>query len=515
MTRKLLLTLLVAAVAVPAGPVGAGAGETVMLTWEDAIGIALERSYTVKSYQASLLSMQHSFDYYKAMFKPRIDFSMFAPTLDESVAPIQQPNGLPVYNSVGQLRYGSNLKFTYMLPTGGNLALSSRLYRENIKTVLALQNYRTLTNDQAFSSLSLSFEQPIFTDNTLKENLDEAQYRYERMSSQFTRAQMNIIYDVTEGFYRLYRATRGVDIAREKLKHSEEAYRIATLKYESGRIAEGDVLIAEIAMSQNRASLLEYEGALQREMDRFRQLIGIGSDIEIGIVTNLAYDIFEIDPDKAMEEALKNRLEIGEADLQIRLQEIEVDRAGRVREFKGSVSAYYDLTGVSTLGTGTTGELFDSSFDNFIERPPNRGISLTFSYPVFDWGRGKSRVQQETVDLRKAELDRENLIRDIENGVRDTTRRVTESLNRLQIHEKNQDVARRSLDISTLRFENGDITSQDLAQVQERLAETQLQYLDAFIAYQLALNDLKRKTLWDFKNNRSYVIENEFKERVQ
>ena len=41
---------------------------------------------------------------------------------------------------------------------------------------------------------------------------------------------------------------------------------------------------------------------------------------------------------------------------------------------------------------------------------------------------------------------------------------------------------------------------------QERLAETQLQYLNAFITYQLSVNDLKRKTLWDFKNNRSYLI---------
>ena len=61
------------------------------------------------------------------------------------------------------------------------------------------------------------------------------------------------------------------------------------------------------------------------------------------------------------------------------------------------------------------------------------------------------------------------------------------------------------LEISRMRFENGDITSQDLAREQERLADSQITYLDAFISYQLSIADLKRISMWDFKNNRSYL----------
>ena len=300
-----------------------------------------------------------------------------------------------------------------MLPTGGNLALSSQLYRENIKTVLANQDYKSLTSDQAYSSLSVSFEQPIFTDNTLMEDLDEAQYLYDKSSSEFTRVQLDIIYRVTEGFYSLYRATREVEIAHERLKNSEESYRIATLKHESGRISEGDVLIAEIEMSRNRSSLLEYEGTFERERDEFTQLIGLDEDTDIDIVTNLTYETFDIDLDMAVSEALKSRLELREIELRMKLSRIEINRAERIREFKGSISAYYDMTGVSTDTNGGTRDLFDSSFENFVDRPPNRGITFTFSYPVFDWGRGKSRVEQKTVDLRRTELERENLKRDI------------------------------------------------------------------------------------------------------
>jgi outer membrane protein len=488
------------------------AQEVRTLSYDEAVAIALNRSYNVKSFQANLAAMEHSYDYYRAMFKPRIDLGMFAPSLSENVSPIQRTDGLPVYNSTGIMQMGGDLTFTYMLPTGGNLALSTQLYRENLKTVLAMQNYRELKSDQAYSSVSLSFSQPIFTDNTLRENLDEAKFRYEKTASQFTRRQMDIVYTVTQGFYSLYRAIRAVEIAQEKLHNSEEASRIAQLMFDSGRIPEGDVLIAEIEQSRNMAALLETEGMLEREKDEFRQLIGLDTEEDFGIVTDLGYETFGIDLDTAVSAALENRMELREARLEIELQNISVDRAERQQEFKGEISAYYDLTGVSTLDSGRTRDLVESSFDNFTDRPPNRGIKLTFSYPVFDWGRGRARVSQETVTLRERQLSEENTTRTIVREVKDVVRRVEETRNRLDIHVKNQQVAQRSYEISRMRFENGDITSQDLSREQERLSDSQLEYLDAFIAYQLAVNDLKRKTIWDFKNNQSYLIDQQILE---
>lgn len=483
-----------------------------ILTYDEAVQIALNKSYTVKSYHENLIAMEEYFNYTKAQFKPRLDFNIFTPSWNENVIPIQRPDGLPVYNSFGSMQFGGNLRFTYMLPTGGNFALSSLMYRDNLTTTLALQDYEKLTTKQAYTSLSLSFSQPIFTRNILRESLEEARVRYELSSSYFTRGQMNIIYEVTRGFYFLYRATRNVEIEREKLLNSEEALRVARLKSETGRIPEGDVLISEVAVSTNQANLSEAINSLERERDSFKQLIGFDLSEDFDIMTDLQYDTFTIDLSKAMEEALKNRLELNEAELNIELQQINLDRAKRVREFRGDITAYYDITGVSTLGAGSLNDLFESSFDNLIERPPNRGVTLTLSYPIFDWGRGRARVKQEEAELRGEELDFEDQRISIIREVRDVVRSVEEAKSRLKIHERNQEVSQRSYEISRLRFENGDLTAQDLATEQERLAETQLNYLNAFMTYQLAVADLKRKTMWDFKNDRSYLMDDYFNE---
>ena len=478
--------------------------EAFVLTLDQAINISLNKSYTVKAHQETKQAMQHYFKYWQAMFDPKLEFTVFTPSWNENVSGIQRVDGLPVYNSTGMMQYGSKLKFTYTLPSGGHMALGTEVYRENLKTVLALRDYEKLSTNQARSSISLSFDQPIFTKNKLKENLEEARLQYEKVSSEFNRRQLDIIYQVTEGFYDVYRKTREMEIAGEKLKNSEETYRIAKLKGEAGRIPESDVLSAEVTVAQNRADLSQAEGNLRQTEDKFKQLIGLSLYDDIRITTDLAYDSFNINPEEAVSKALVLRSEIAERESDVELQDINLDRARRIREISGTISAYYDLTGVSTIDHGSMGGLFRSSLNNFADRPSNRGITLTFSYPVFDWGRGAQRVKQETANLREAQLTLDNTKTTIVREVRDIVRSVEEAKNRLEIHEKNEQLARKLYEISQMRFEHGGITSQELGMEQAKLTESQLGYLGAYITYQLALADLKRKTLWDFKENQRY-----------
>jgi outer membrane protein len=479
--------------------------DTLYLTCPDAISIALGESYSIRSYQVERQAMQHYFSYYKAMFKPRLDISMNTPLWQESMMQINQPDGLPVYNSTGSLQTGGRMSFTYVLPSGGDLSLSANMYRENLSTILASDNSK-LKTDQFYSYVGLTLNQPIFTKNTLRENLKEAGFRFQKSEHFYSRAQMDIVYQVTQEFYALYRNRKQVEIAEEKLRNSEESFRVAKLKAKSGRIAQGDEMSAEVSVAQNKAACLKAINQLQNEEDQFKQLIGIDLRQKIGIITNLKYVPLIIDEQKAIDEALKNRLELKETDMDISLQQIEVDRAKREREFKGYISAYYDVTGISTLGSGSTSELAQSSFDDVRNRPPNRGVALTFTFPIYDWGRGASKVKEARLRLQSKELFKEDQETTIRREVREIIRSVNESSEQLDIHRQNLELAHQSFHISQMRFENGDISNQELTMEQERLATIQLEYLDAFIGYQLAINDLKRKTMWDFEKDKGYVV---------
>jgi outer membrane protein len=480
-------------------------GDTLELNYDEAITLALNESFTIKSHLKQKQASEHYFRYYKAMFKPRLDLSLDVPLWSESVSSIERADGLPVYNSNGTLQVGGNMSFQYILPSGGNIALSSNLFRQNLTTILA-SNSEELTTNQFYSKFWVSINQPVFTKNRLRENLLEAELQFQQSTYYFTRSQMDIVYRVTQGFYRLYKASMEVSITKEKLQNSKESFRIARLKSESGRIPKGDVLNAEVSVARDLANLLKVENQRNNEEDNFKHLIGLDINIPIKINTNLQYPVFEIDESKAVEEALSNRLEIKEDNVSINLQHIEVDRATREREIRGDFSAYYDLTGISTLETNNTMHLAESSIKNIADRPHNRGVIFTLSFPIYDWGRGRERVEQAKLILEEKKLGLEETKKSIVLEVREIIRTVRESHQQITIHEKNLKLARRTYEISKMRFENGDISSQELALDREQLANIQLDYLNAFITYQMAIADLKRKTMWDFEHGRSYLL---------
>jgi outer membrane protein len=485
---------------------GVKAQDTLTISYEDAIIYALGESYTIRSHGKLKEASQHYYQYYKAMFKPRFDLELGIPVWEEYVNRIEVPDGLPVYNSYGSMMLNSDLSFKYILPSGGNISLSTNLYRQNLTTILASDNEK-LKNDLFYSRFWISLSQPLFTKNQLRENLREAEFRYMKTAAYFTRAQMDIVYRVTQEFYKLYETSVEYEIARERLTNSKESFRIARLKTESGRIPQADLLSEEVSMYRDEANLLRAQNAMNNEEDNFKQLVGIDLQKKVRIITDLNYSTFVIDENKALEEALKNRLEITEQNMDINLQQITVDRAKREREFKGNLSAYYDLTGISTLETSNTWELAHSSIEDISNRPPNRGLMLTFSFPIYDWGRGKERVKEANLNLEEKQLSLEDTKITITREVREVIRTVNESREQIKIHEKNLERARKTYRISQKRFENGDISSQELVIERERLADVQLEYLNAFITYQMAVNDLKRKTMWDFENNRTYLIE--------
>ncbi len=484
-------------------PVSSSSGaEKMVLTLNDAIKIALKESYTVKSQRQDVIQREGYYRARKAGFRPYANLNVRTPSFAESVYPVSQPSGLPVYESRGIMDYDVSLDFNYVIPTNGTFRLSSSLNR--IRNEIIFED-NTAEDLKGLTNLRLSFTQPIFTDNTLKEGLKEAELGYQSSLKRFNRNERNIIYNVTTAFYYLYRASRQVEIFKQRMDNSLEAYNLAKLKYDAGIIPEVEALQLEVKKAESEAEYIDALNDLETEKDSFKQLIGFPIKDDIQVAADIEYKIFEINLEKALAEGLKNRSEIVEDRLSVELGKINVKKRKRDREFKGDVYFYYDFTGVSTTDSRNLSDLFNSSFTDFQNRPPNRGVTLNFSYPILDWGRNSANVDVVVASLRETELELENRIVTIEREIREVVRNVKESESRLRILQKAQEVAEKSYNISKERFDNGDITSQDLALDQSDLTRSQINYLTAFIEYKRNVADLKRKTMWDFERNESYL----------
>ncbi len=478
----------------------------VVLTLDDAIALASEESYAARIRDLRLHQAEQNMIAAKGSFKTKADLILNAPNFSEQVQPIFAPNKLPTYNTTGSLQWQSRLQIRQPLPTNGIVILNSDLYQSRKSVIDQLDE--TQRTKRFFTSFRIEFRQPLFVPNTLKLGLERANLQLEQEQRQYTRTQLDIIYDVTEAFYEFYNATRRREIAREEVKQQEQSYELAQKKFEAGLIPEVEALQMEVKLAQSKNDLLDAESGQSRVADQFKMTVGLPLEEEVTVETDFALNLFEVDEAKAIEHGLRHRAEIRENEINRRLAEITVRETDALTAIKADIRASYELTGISdpslSFDTGTS-DLFESSIDDLRRRPRNRGVQFIVTVPLWDSGVNRAEVEVARGRLKQRELDVMEKQRSVELQIRRVITQLKSSRNSLDVLKKSEEVAQKSYDISLARFENGDITSQVLADALDALTGARSDYLNAYIKYQLAVADLKRQTLYDFERDRSLV----------
>ena len=469
--------------------------ETYLLTLQASIDLAKEKSYTMRNLQEDLKIAEYNLKSATSSLKTHIDFSLTMPEFNQTVRTWDDTTGVSFY-SVKRMDYGGMVTVNQPLITNGNI------YWET-----GLNSYDDFYNQDRSATFNtrLRLRQPIdalYGYNAIRSSLKSARLDYERTKKSLRREELNLEYRVSSSYYNLLSLQRSTEIALLDYERQTEANKIAQNKYASGLIREVDALQMEVDLAEAQNS---YEVALinqESALNSFKDLLGIELTDSVILKDDLEYTLVTVDADKAVEYALKNRTELRERDIAIEQQAMSI----RQRKAEGMVRGYFDAyvqkTGTSMGDITTTyGNTIQHSASDFMDRPINYGVGVTVSIPLLDWGENKARVRAAEARQRQNYLAKEELERSIETETRNSVAQLNNNLKRLQLLEKNVAIAEKSFAITLQRFSDGDIDSQTLALERNRLNSAYRSHLSAYIAYQLSLADIMRKTLYDFEND--------------
>lgn len=229
--------------------------QTNSLTLEQAIKIALEKSYEMKSLRLSLAQAEQNLIAARGRFKTNADLSLETPNWSETVSEITIPNALPIFNTTGFTRYQGTLDINQPLPTDGALTLRGQSYHRDVSTYLQ-ESKEDVSRSEIYNSLSLRFRQPLFAINQLKLGLKNANLSYQRTVQRYRRSELDIVYQVTRSFFDFYQATRQHEITRDNVQQQQELYDLASKKYAAGLIPEVEALQMEVDLAESRNALL-------------------------------------------------------------------------------------------------------------------------------------------------------------------------------------------------------------------------------------------------------------------
>ncbi len=476
--------------------VSAARSEVYYLTLEKSLDIARNKSISMLNLEQDKLIMEYDMKATLAGLKTHIDLNFGLPQYTETIRSFEDSTGLS-YFPVRQLAYNTSLSVNQPLITDGRIYVTGALsHTDDIYNSKRLMNMNT----------RIGFEQPLdafYGYNNVRSSMRQARLNYEQTQKQLKREDLDLVYNVMSAFYNLLQMQKSRELSETNLQRQEEAYQLAKHKHDAGLIKEVDVLQMEVDLAEARNN---FEVSLinqQSVENSFKELIGLDISDSVALTMDmLNYKPVIIDPQKAVDLAMKNRLEIREQAIQLELREMNIKRQKAQGLPSASLTAYFEKSGVSELSNnGELGASFDNVTKDYIARPQNYGVGLTISIPILDFGENKAQVRVAEANLQKAKNQQEKVRRNIESEVRNLVAEVNTSLKRLQLLEKNIEVAEKSFEITRARYADGDIDSQDLALERDRLNNAYSTHLSAYISYQLKLADLMRNTFYDFVND--------------
>jgi outer membrane protein TolC len=213
---------------------------------------------------------------------------------------------------------------------------------------------------------------------------------------------------------------------------------------------------------------------LQDAKDNLRDILSLPLDQEIEVKVTIDYESVDIDPDKAIEVALRHRIELDQARDQI------AESRRLVCVAKNNLLP--DLNVVVDYTSYAWDEAFTRSWTT--KRESKWGIGLV-STGDFDNDRQRASYEGSLISkddaIRNAEQVHDNIILDVKR----TLRLLTRAEEKIALQEEQVQNSRKEFHLSRLKFEHGLANNFDLIQAEKNLRSAQSSLVSAIIEHRI------------------------------
>ena len=452
------------------------------ITLQNAVDLALKKSHAAEAATATLgaaRAREHAFSMRRL---PQLSLTGNAPIYSKDLQPVTQQDGTLEFRPVQTTRADAGLTIGQQIPwTGANFSVTSSLQRVD-QTRQAVAT-RTWTG----SPVTFSLQQPILRPNAQKWDGREQDIRLDAAERQYIEAREGVALQATEAFFELFIARRTLDNATINAATNDTLFNLNKGRLEIGKIGENDLLQSELALLRARAALDNAKLGYQRRLAAFRLAVNlpVGAPVEITVPNNIPE--FEPDTTIAVTQALRNRAQLSDLELQ------SVQAKRRIAEAR--------------LGGGP-GAMLNASMG--FNQPPDsvllyrdllqsQRLSVSLSIPVFNFGARGADVQAARVDQKRVEanirLSREQLAQDAHFSAL----QLSQAKRNLIVSAKADTVAAKRFEVAYNRYVIGKIGIDNLYIAQNEKDQAVTQYLEALRNFWLAYYRLRQTTLYEFE----------------
>lgn len=310
------------------------------------------------------------------------------------------------------------------------------------------------------NTVSLDITQPIYTAGRLARASDLAEAALDESRLTLDRARQQLQLRVVETFYMALMGEQAVRVAEENIQLASRQLALAQARFEAGSVARLDVLRGEVELANARARRIQARAGLDTAYQALRTVLALPQSQPLQLVGTLD-EVRVPESRDALATALPERPDL---------------RAfGARRAMAEQSRALADAQWKPTLAF--TGNVFYQKDDvGSLLRRDNQAYTfgMALRVPFMELPRAQARRGQALAQIRQAE---HGLRAALDSGWLELESAWTDLQAATEVvatQEKALELARESVSIAQVSYENGVITSAELNDAQVALLQTEL-----------------------------------------
>jgi len=369
--------------------------------------------------------------------------------LEKADYQISEAYGLAMPTITGSIQYTRNLKKpVFYLPDFSNPSSG--------KT-----NPIEIGSDNTFVG-SVSLNQPLFS-KTVGTALEVAEVYQNYSQEGVQSSKLKTILDVKKAYYSVLLAKKYAEVADKMLALTEANYKNVQAMYKEGVASEFDELRMSVQLSNIRPQVVQAQNGLKLALLNLKNITGSNQDLFPTDEFRLEI-IPESDLLKGAELVGTNNPALRQLEIQKNLLELNI----QIKE----ANFWPSLYAFGSLSRQTQANDFKFNSYNWVN---SAAVGLTLSVPIFSGFQTFYQVQQAELDVRKIELQRNDIQKTLVLASEQAALKLKESKERYEAQTKAVTQAEKALSIAEIRFKNG--------------VGLQLEILDAQLALNQTLNN--------------------------
>ncbi len=391
---------------------------------------------------------------------------------------------------VGSTSEYVNIKLGVDIPliTGGTVSfdLADNLNKTN-------STWSTI-NPSYTSGLSASISQPLFKNagrRAFTYSIRVAQYNSSMTDLRTKLAAMRIIANADRAYWNFYAARKMLEVRKQQYDLAKATLEETERFVEVGVKPKIEIIRTKKTLADTLTAIIDAENNVketERDLKRMLNKKGLGMETKTVLIPSSLPDPvrYELDRDRMVENALLNRMDLLELELQLEMDSmtIEYNRNQTLPDL--SFEYKYNIDGLGA----DRGNSYDMLSDNDYH---DHQVGISMNIPIGN-KRAKSELRKSIYQRAKNLSSKESKEAEIKNDVLNNIDRLEAKWQSILASRQNTILSDEQYKAEKRQYELGLVNSREVLDAQTNLAAAQSAEITALTDYQAALIDLAYAT---------------------